>query len=116
MSDRTAITLVLSVAIGVPVLTLVLLARAVWYAVRVRRMQLSDVEPRCGRCGYIIAPLLGGRCPECGGMLRDVGVLTPSARRRPYPLGRLALLGAASLALAVPLGRLVAPALPWSWS
>jgi len=34
-------------------------------------------EPRCARCGYIVRGLQGMTCPECGGDLREVGILAP---------------------------------------
>jgi hypothetical protein len=34
-------------------------------------------EPRCGQCGYIVRGLQGMTCPECGGDLREVGIVAP---------------------------------------
>ena len=39
-------------------------------------------EPSCGQCRYSVSGLDALRCPECGGDLREVGILTPSMRRR----------------------------------
>ncbi len=39
-------------------------------------------EPSCGRCGYAVAGLPTFICPECGGDMREVGVLTDEFRKR----------------------------------
>ena len=47
--------------------------RAVWFPAR-RRNAVS--APSCGRCGYNTTGLASLTCPECGGDLRAVGILT----------------------------------------
>ncbi len=37
---------------------------------------------RCGGCGYELGTLQGGRCPECGADLMDVGVVGAGRSRR----------------------------------
>lgn len=49
-------------------------------------------QPVCGKCRYPAAGIAILRCPECGGDLREVGILTPAMmmRRAPGPGTRLA--------------------------
>jgi hypothetical protein len=42
-------------------------------------------EPSCGACGYCVRGLESLVCPECGGDLREVGILTPGTAK---PLSR----------------------------
>lgn len=55
-------------------------------------------EACCGSCRYPVAAILEatGRCPECGALLADVGVLAPR-RRRP------ALLALAMVLICLPI-------------
>lgn len=57
-----------------PVALLALSIGAVVRAVGFRKLGID--KPACGRCGYLIADLGQGVCPECGGHLAEVGVLT----------------------------------------
>jgi hypothetical protein len=43
-------------------------------------------DPRCGGCGYIVRGISSLTCPECGGDLREVGIIPAGTRR---PIGRL---------------------------
>lgn len=38
-------------------------------------------EPRCGNCGYIVRGITTLTCPECGGDLREAGIVTGRLRR-----------------------------------
>jgi hypothetical protein len=52
----------------------------------VRRPAAADAEhPTCGRCDYIVRGIEGFICPECGGDLREVGIIPPGGRK---PMGR----------------------------
>jgi flagellar basal body-associated protein FliL len=56
------------------VLVLVLaLLGAVWWILR--RRGAYDSTPRCGRCGYNLTGNTGNRCPECGAMFVEAGVV-----------------------------------------
>jgi hypothetical protein len=46
-------------------------------------------EPTCGQCGYIVRGIEGWICPECGGDLREVGIIPPGGRRRMSNAARL---------------------------
>jgi hypothetical protein len=37
-------------------------------------LNAHGIDPRCGRCGYIVRGLARSICPECGSDLREVGV------------------------------------------
>ena len=55
----------------------------VWIAIvagRARRPHAST-GPVCGACGYSVVGLTTMTCPECGGDLRSVGIVTPHARQ-----------------------------------
>jgi hypothetical protein len=43
------------------------------------RGTVGGEDPLCARCRYCVRGLAGTICPECGGELRDVGVLTPGS-------------------------------------
>ena len=68
-------------------------------------------EPRCAACGYIIAPGSSVICPECGGDLREVGLVTATTRpvRSAGPWYLLAFLAA------LPIGLAAAPAVRRVW-
>ncbi|GMU82570.1 MAG: hypothetical protein AMXMBFR47_24410 [Planctomycetota bacterium] len=40
------------------------------------------MTPRCGHCGYNLTGAPGNRCPECGWLFIDAGVIVRSDRRR----------------------------------
>jgi hypothetical protein len=48
-----------------------------------RRGRLRLTGPVCGGCGYNVLGLGNMTCPECGGDLRHVGILTPDTPGRP---------------------------------
>ena len=48
-----------------------------WVKRRMKSRALSEDEPRCARCGYIIMSGIPV-CPECGTDVRRGGLLTPS--------------------------------------
>jgi hypothetical protein len=74
----------------------------------------SADEPTCGRCGYIVRGINGLICPECGGDLREVGIVAPGLRK---PLGvptRLAIWTAVAAPPALVFGAVAASYLaPW---
>ncbi|MEO6437283.1 MAG: hypothetical protein ABIP55_16190, partial [Tepidisphaeraceae bacterium] len=43
---------------------------------------IASAEPHCGRCGYPVRGLPTLACPECGGDLRNVGIVAPGIRPR----------------------------------
>jgi hypothetical protein len=49
------------------------------------RGTVAGEDPLCGNCRYCVRGLEGTICPECGGDLREVGVLTPGSAA---PMGR----------------------------
>ena len=71
--------------------------------------QARVTDPSCGSCGYCVRGLERLTCPECGGDLREVGIVTPGAAR---PMGRgakLALWTALSIAPALIFAQALAP-------
>jgi hypothetical protein len=66
--------LIVLVAAGAAVLVVL------WVAAR-RRRTAAVGEPVCGACGYSTTGLTSFTCPECGGDLRSVGILTPGTAR-----------------------------------
>jgi hypothetical protein len=52
---------------------------------------VTGTDPLCGQCGYCVRGLLAHICPECGGNLREVGIITPGSRR-PLSRGKRVLL------------------------
>lgn len=71
------------------------------------------VGPVCGRCGYSVLGLGSLTCPECGGDLRAVGIVTPRTPRR--GLGFVAsavMLTIAVFVMAVPMTALLTSLLP----
>ena len=87
-----------------------------WWACRGRR-RLQE-EPRCGRCDYIIRAGSSVVCPECGGDVREVGVVTPRAWRAAgvSRAGVWYLLAALlALPMAYHLTGWVAPRQPFGW-
>lgn len=48
----------------------------VWF--HLRRRGAADSIPRCGRCGYNLTGSTGNRCPECGGLFIESGVVVRS--------------------------------------
>jgi hypothetical protein len=57
---------------GILFLTVRAIARAV------HASKKHDAAARCGKCSYEIADLSFDRCPECGGKLLEVGIVTPA--------------------------------------
>lgn len=66
--------------IGILVLTEVIRT----LVVSLTRPRRYKPHPACEQCGYSVTGLTGLQCPECGGDLRTVGIITPrmEARRR----------------------------------
>lgn len=77
-----------------PLLGLGVLAASVvviWRAVTLPRG--SRRAPACERCRYEVAELTTFTCPECGGDLRQVGIITPAMEVRRRGSLALAVLG-----------------------
>jgi hypothetical protein len=51
----------------------------------------GGTDPLCGQCGYCVRGLETMICPECGGDLREVGIITPGSAR-PMSRGKRLLL------------------------
>ncbi len=65
-------------ALLTPLLFLVIIALCVltiWRAVT--RPWRARAAPACERCGYAVVGLVSFECPECGGDLREIGIITP---------------------------------------
>ena len=70
----------------------------------------------CGKCRYAVEGLTVMTCPECGSDLREVGILTPSGRKR---LGPAIWITLWTLVLPVPvmiINTLIVGAIPLNWS
>jgi flagellar basal body-associated protein FliL len=78
----------------VPALLVILLVAG---ALIVRARRSTPHGPACGRCRYDLTGSTGNRCPECGGLFIEVGVLTVRAGRTRSKL----LIVAALLALLI---------------
>jgi hypothetical protein len=89
-----------------------------WILRRIKRRgnRLSEDEPRCARCGYIILPGASSICPECGADVRESGLVTPST---PMPSTSMPWVVLAVL-LAWPAARWLAPHIaerqPFGWA
>ena len=98
---------------GIAIVLIAHAVRRIRYGRAITRSAAAD--PLCGQCGYIIIPGSSVRCPECGGYLPSVGVLT-CATVPPAPPGGWMLM---MIALLAPLAGLVAPFVaewqPWGW-
>ncbi len=84
--------------------------------VLLRRGRASVKQASCGSCQYPIEGLTGMTCPECGGDLRQVGIITP---RRNVTSGPLLWIILWSLILPFPavfISRLIWVSLPVSWN
>jgi hypothetical protein len=76
----------------------------------VRRPAATDPEhPTCGQCGYIVHGIEGFTCPECGGDLREVGIIPPGGRRPMGTAARLAIWTGLALPAGIFLGTILAP-------
>ncbi len=56
---------------------------------RIHRRDAGESGPRCGGCGYNLTACLSNRCPECGRLFIEAGVVVrqTGAVRRRWPLG-----------------------------
>lgn len=80
--------LILVIAVALVAVIGPLFAMAVRYVVRaVRSPRVAGTDVRCAKCGYTIAPRLGGMgiCPECGAVLSIVTITTPQGRLAEQP-------------------------------
>ncbi|MBB6428469.1 hypothetical protein [Algisphaera agarilytica] len=63
----------------------------IWVRVGLDRRDIKakgDALAQCGACGYPTRGAVNLECSECGADLREVGIVTPSQRRRPLgPVG-----------------------------
>lgn len=74
------------------VLLLLLAIAAIALILSARRRRGRLTGPVCGSCGYNVLGLATMTCPECGGDLRRVGILTPQTPGQPRgPLGGVIL-------------------------
>jgi hypothetical protein len=95
------------------------IAAVAWTAtclLRRRRAMGREVEPECGRCGYVIHPGSRKVCPECGSDFAEVGVVTPATAPPGYPFLVLWLLGVGATLFAWWAGPQVAARTPWGWN
>lgn len=58
-------------------ITAICLTVAVLVAVTMGGRPRSDA-PRCGHCGYNLTGATGNRCPECGRLFVEAGIITPA--------------------------------------
>ncbi|MFG0260244.1 MAG: hypothetical protein ACF8LK_07805, partial [Phycisphaerales bacterium JB041] len=66
------------ISLFLPLLFLVVLAWAGMTVLRaVTLPRRASRHPACGRCAYAVAELDSLVCPECGGDLRQIGIVTP---------------------------------------
>ena len=75
---------------------------------------MADVEQstRCGRCGYDVRGLPTPRCPECGGDLREVGVVGPGTNGWAFRVGAVVFYGMLALISPLPIVAALALLLP----
>ena len=69
-----------------PLLVLLLLVGVGVYLIVTSRQRTTD-EPQCGQCGYNLTDSQANRCPECGSLFVDVGIVK-GPRMRPGARGR----------------------------
>jgi hypothetical protein len=84
------------------VFALMFAAAVVLWVVSLRksaRNQAELNEPLCARCRYCVRGLEGTTCPECGGDLREIGIIQPGA---PIPFSPRRRLLIWTLAAALP--------------
>ncbi len=80
------------------------------YLIRSSRKRAETGGPACGHCGYNLTGAPGNRCPECGRLFIEAGVLTVrSTGSRPRrTIGILACVTALVLLIALFLGNTLA--------
>ncbi len=66
---------------------------------------MSAATPRCGNCGYDLTGAPSNRCPECGRLFIEAGVIVRRPRRRRWL--RWVPLGVAALALPIAISMAV---------
>jgi hypothetical protein len=106
-------TVLLAPLVVVLVVLAVLVATA-WAAVRRRDVgESGDGGPVCGACSYSTLGLASLTCPECGGDLRAVGIITPRTPRPRLGFGAACVAFTAALAaIAAPLSGVLVSLLP----
>lgn len=72
-----------------------LLSAAIEFLLLLVQRWKTPSEPRCGGCGYNLTGAPSNRCPECGSLFVDAGVIT---RKTQSPRRMLAVVSLASLA------------------
>ncbi len=77
--------------------------------------RVSEGEPRCARCGYIIRSGASAICSECGTDVRRGGLLTPSTLKPPGVMPWLGLVALAAVPAAEWAGPTVAEWQPIGW-
>jgi hypothetical protein len=83
---------------------------------RTRYGRLLESEPRCGRCGYIIAPDGSTTCPECGSDLLRVGLITPLTLPAPQALPQIVFGAVLAVPAAFFIAGLLSEVQPFDWS
>lgn len=86
-----------------------------WVKRRMKSRALSEDEPRCARCGYIIMSGAAPVCPECGTDVRRGGLLTPSVLPPPPASPWVALAALLTVPAAAWLTPPVAEWQPFGW-
>lgn len=72
-------------------------------------------EPRCGGCGYIIARGGSVVCSECGGDVREVGIVTPATRFGRSSRAWYVLVALLAAPVGVAVARVVEERQPFGW-
>jgi hypothetical protein len=107
--DRVFTGLIFWGALVAVALAVVTRVRVLW---RGARLINEGVEIRCRGCGYAVCRGAGRTCPECGGDLREVGVIGPMRDRPIYPHGAILGGGILLAAPAILAGFLLQEVLP----
>ena len=81
--------------LALSILVVLLLVGVVVALLAIRKtLPTGEPDPTCGRCGYNLTGSVSNRCPECGALFIEAGVIlgTPSPRRAPWVLVSLVVL------------------------
>ena len=72
----------------------------------------DEQSTRCGRCGYDVRGLPSAMCPECGGDLREVGVVGPATNGWAFRAAALVVYAFVALVSPLPIVAALALLLP----